>query len=157
MYILQITAKLSKIVGLPRWHSGKEFICNIAMQETQETGFDPLVGKTNSLQYSCLENPMDRGAWRALQFMGPIVHGVPRVRCDWAQHSSSRRVGCHFNSCLLHWQRQLILVLCFLPLVFFLLLFCVLFCFLLRCTALWYLSSLIMDQTHTLSSKSTGS
>ena len=62
MSILQITAKLSKIVGLPRWHSGKEFIYNIAMQETQEMGFDPLVRKTNPLQYFCLENPMDRGA-----------------------------------------------------------------------------------------------
>ena len=27
-------------------------------------------GNGNPLQYSCLENPMDRGAWRA------IVHGV---------------------------------------------------------------------------------
>ena len=27
-------------------------------------------GNGNALQYSCLENPMDRGAWRA------IVHGV---------------------------------------------------------------------------------
>ena len=30
------------------------------------------------LQYSYLENPMDRGAWRA------IVHGGHRVRHDWA-------------------------------------------------------------------------
>ena len=28
----------------------------------------------NPLQYSCLENPMDRGAWRA------VVHGVTRSR-----------------------------------------------------------------------------
>ena len=33
-------------------------------------------GNGNSLQYSCLGNPMDRGAWR------PIVHGVARVRHD---------------------------------------------------------------------------
>ena len=31
------------------------------------------VGKDNPLQYSCLENPMDRGAWRAR------VHGVPKL------------------------------------------------------------------------------
>ena len=31
-------------------------------------------GNGNSFQYSCLENPMDRGAYRA------IVHGVTRVR-----------------------------------------------------------------------------
>ena len=27
-------------------------------------------GNGNSLQYSCLENPMDRGAWRGLQSKG---------------------------------------------------------------------------------------
>ena len=31
-------------------------------------------GNGNPLQYSCLENPMDRGAWQA------TVHGVTRVR-----------------------------------------------------------------------------
>ena len=29
-------------------------------------------GNDNSFQYSCLENPMDRGAWRA------TVHGVTK-------------------------------------------------------------------------------
>ena len=34
---------------------------------------DPLEkGMGNQLQYSCLENPMDRGAWRAK------VHGVTK-------------------------------------------------------------------------------
>ena len=33
-------------------------------------------GNGNSLQYSCLGNPMDRGAWQV------TVHGVPRVRHD---------------------------------------------------------------------------
>ena len=36
-------------------------------------GRSPGEGNGNSLQYSCLENPMDRGAWWA------IVHGVARV------------------------------------------------------------------------------
>ena len=35
-------------------------------------------GKSNPLQYSCLENPMDRGAWWA------TVHGVARVRHNLA-------------------------------------------------------------------------
>ena len=34
----------------------------------------PGEGNGNSLQYSCLENSMDRGAWRA------TVHGVARSR-----------------------------------------------------------------------------
>ena len=35
-------------------------------------------GNGNPLQYSCLENPMDRGAWQA------IVNGVSRVEHDLA-------------------------------------------------------------------------
>jgi len=44
------------------------------MQETKKRhGFDPWVEKileewqNNPLQYSCLENPMDRGTWRVTQ------------------------------------------------------------------------------------------
>ena len=49
-----------------------------AMQETQETWVqflgweDPLEGNGNPLQYSCLGNPIDRGAWWAR------VHGVTK-------------------------------------------------------------------------------
>ena len=35
-------------------------------------GRSPGGGHDNPLQYSCLENPMDRGAWRA------TVHGVTK-------------------------------------------------------------------------------
>ena len=38
----------------------------------------PGEGNGNPLQYSCLENPMDRGVWWA------AVHGVARVGHDWA-------------------------------------------------------------------------
>ena len=44
--------------------------------EIRDAGSIPRLGRSpggensNPLQYSCLENPMDRGAWRA------IVHGV---------------------------------------------------------------------------------
>ena len=41
-------------------------------------GRSPGEGNGNPLQYSCLENPMDRGAWQA------TVHGVAKVRHDWA-------------------------------------------------------------------------
>ena len=34
------------------------------------SGRSPAVGNSNPLQYSCLENSMDKGAWRA------TVHGV---------------------------------------------------------------------------------
>ena len=39
-------------------------------------GRSPGEGNGNPLQYSCLENSMDRGAWQA------TVHGIPRVRHD---------------------------------------------------------------------------
>ena len=40
------------------------------------SGRSPGEGNGNSLQYSCLENPLDRGAWQT------TVHGVARVRHD---------------------------------------------------------------------------
>ena len=42
------------------------------------SGRSPGEGNGNPLQYSCLENPMDRGAWWA------TVHGVARVGHDLA-------------------------------------------------------------------------
>ena len=41
-------------------------------------GRSPGGGNGNSLQYSCLESPMDRGAWQA------TVHGSQRIRHDWS-------------------------------------------------------------------------
>ena len=50
----------------------------LAMQEIQVQslgwGRSPGEGHGHPLQYSCLENPMDRGAWRA------AVHGVEKSR-----------------------------------------------------------------------------
>ena len=43
-----------------------------------ELGSSPKVGNGNPLQYSCLENPMDRGAWQA------IVRGGSRIRHELA-------------------------------------------------------------------------
>ena len=62
--------------------SGKESTCNAG--DSGDVGLIPGSGRSpggrhgKTLQYSCLENPMDRGAWRA------IVHGVLRVRYDLA-------------------------------------------------------------------------
>ena len=65
-------------IGLPRWCSGKEYTCNAG--NTRDMGLipglvrSPGVGNGNPLQYSCLENPTDRGAWQA------TVHGVTKSR-----------------------------------------------------------------------------
>ena len=67
--------------GLPRWLSGKESTSIVG-----DLGLIPGSWRTagegngNPLQYSCLENPMDRGAWRA------TVHGVTK---SWTQLSTS--------------------------------------------------------------------
>ena len=50
----------SALYGLPLWHSGKE---QVKEQSIPGLGRPPGGGNGNPLQYSCLENPMDRGAW----------------------------------------------------------------------------------------------
>ena len=55
----------------------KNLLANVG--DIRDTGSIPGLGRSsegghgNPLQYSCLENPMDRGAWRA------TVHGLQRV------------------------------------------------------------------------------
>ena len=52
--------------GLPRWLSGKEFACNAGDPGLiPGSGRYPGEGNGNPLQYSCLENPMDKGCWQA--------------------------------------------------------------------------------------------
>ena len=66
--------------------SGKEPVCQC--RRCKRSGFDPWVWKIpwrrdgNLFQYSCLKNPMDRGAWRV------TVHGVTRSR-TWVKQLST--------------------------------------------------------------------
>ena len=66
--------------GLAQWLSGKESACNVGdtgyASSIPRSGRSPVGGHGNPLQYSCLENPMDRGDWWA------TVHGV--TKC-WTQ------------------------------------------------------------------------
>ena len=51
---------------LPWWLSGKESACNAGdVGSIPGSGRSPGRGHNIPLQYSCLENPTDRGAWRA--------------------------------------------------------------------------------------------
>ena len=65
------------VLGFPGGSDGKESACN-----QEDLGSIPLLGRSpgeghgNPLQYSCLENLRDRGAWRN------IVH---RVTKNWTQ------------------------------------------------------------------------
>ena len=57
--------------GFPGDSDGKESAGNAGdLGLIPGSGRSPGEGNGNPLQYSCLENPMDRGAWRA------TVHGV---------------------------------------------------------------------------------
>ena len=70
--------------GFPGNSGGKESACNAGdVGSIPGSGRSPGEGKGSPLQYSCLENPLDRGAWRA------TVHGVTRVRHDLVTKSPS--------------------------------------------------------------------
>ena len=60
-------------LGLPCWFSSKESACDAEDAGlVPGSGRSPGEGKGNPLLYSCLGNPMDRGAWWA------TVHGVTK-------------------------------------------------------------------------------
>ena len=77
---------------LPRGSDGKESACNAGdWSSTPELGRSPGEGNGNPLRYSCLENPMDRGAWWT------TAHGVTKsqtrlsnwkkiVPCDFSKN-----------------------------------------------------------------------
>ena len=58
--------------GLLWWLSGEESACNAGDTVSFPVGKIPWGRKWHPLQYSCLENPMDRGTWWA------IVHKVTK-------------------------------------------------------------------------------
>ena len=68
------------MIGVPWWLNGKEYDSK-AGDVSSVPGLERALGEENGnpLQYSCLENPMDRGSWRGLESMGS-----QRVRHDSA-------------------------------------------------------------------------
>ena len=72
------------ILGFPGGSDGKQSACNAGdLGSIPRWGRSPGEGNGYPLQYSCLENSMDRGAWWA------IVHGVAK---SW-----TRLNECHFH------------------------------------------------------------
>ena len=66
-------------MDFPGGSDGKVSVYNVRdLGSIPGLGRFPGEGNGNPLQSSCLENPMDRGAWWA------TVHGVARVRHDLA-------------------------------------------------------------------------
>ena len=61
--------------GFPGSLEDKASACNAGdLGSIPELGRSPEEGNGNTLQYSCLENPMNGGAWEA------AVHGVAKSR-----------------------------------------------------------------------------
>ena len=64
-----IILQYGEFPGFPGVASGKEPACQCRRQKRlmfiPGLGRFPGGGRGNPLQYSCLENPMDRGAWQA--------------------------------------------------------------------------------------------
>ena len=69
--------------GDPRWPSAKEFACQCRGWGFHPWGLGRSPGEENSnpLQYSCLENPMNRGAWWS------PVHGVTESQTQLSSHA----------------------------------------------------------------------
>ena len=66
-------SKTAEKLGLPCSSNSKESACNAGDSGSiPELGRSSREGSGNPLQYSCLENPMDRGTWWA------TVHGIAK-------------------------------------------------------------------------------
>ena len=70
-----VNAMNTSLLGFPCGSDGKASAYNAGdLDSIPGLGRSPGERNGNPLQYSCLENPMDRGAWQAM------VYGVTRVR-----------------------------------------------------------------------------
>ena len=71
--------------GLPRWFNGKASTRQCRRQRhvclIPESGRFPGIGNDDPLQYSCLENSMDREVWRA------AVHRVAKSQTQLSTHT----------------------------------------------------------------------
>ena len=74
---------------LPWWFSGKESACQAGdLGSIPGSRRSPGEENGNPLQYACLENPMDRAAWRA------TVHGVAKASdTAWRLNDSNKDPG----------------------------------------------------------------
>ena len=78
---------LTKVKRAPGWLSGEEPTCQCRIRGFSIPGLGRSPGERNGnpLQYSCLENPMDRGAWWA------TVPGVTK-ELDVAERLNNRKI-----------------------------------------------------------------
>ena len=73
-------------LGLPQWLSSEESACSAG--NSGDAGLIPVSGRSpggingNPLQYSCLENSMDKGAWQA------VVHGLAKSQTQLSDQTT---------------------------------------------------------------------
>ena len=75
--------------------------CNADLRDVGSipgSGRSPGVGHGNPFQYSYLENPMDRGTWRA------TVQGWQRVRHGWSDLACRHRPLSHSKQWRVEWE-----------------------------------------------------
>ena len=73
----------AQVLGFPGGSEGKESACSAGEPGSiPRSGRSPGEGIGYPLQYSCLENSMDRGAWQA------TVHGVTKSRTQLSNFHS---------------------------------------------------------------------
>ena len=78
------------LLQFPSGSEGKDSACNAGdLGLIPGGGRSPGEGNGYPLQYCCLENSVDRGAWRA------IVHGVHGDTTEWLTLHFCRRHMCH--------------------------------------------------------------
>ena len=89
-YFREVTFQSKPVLIMVKYPGGsdsKESACNVgSLGLIPGLGRPPRGGHGNPLQYSCLENPTDWGAWWA------AVHGSQRVGQDWATNTYSFKV-----------------------------------------------------------------
>ena len=98
-WILGITGR-----SVTQWAIGEAHLVSGPLQKSLPAAdLDLGEGNGNPLQYSCLENPMDRGAWWA------AVHGVAKSRTRLSDftftfhfHAVEKEMATH--SCILAWR-----------------------------------------------------
>ena len=86
-------------IKVPWWFSRKESACNAGdLGSISGSGRSPGEEHSYPLQYSCLENPMYRGAWQA------AVHSVAQswTRLKWLSSSSNKSRG---QNVIKHWKQ----------------------------------------------------
>ena len=78
--------RVTSLSGFPGDSDGRESACNSGNPGlTPGWVSSPGKGNGNPLQYSCLENSMDRGAWQT------TAHGSQRVVHDWGINTITER------------------------------------------------------------------